>query len=150
MGVEFDNVKFHKCVDLNKFNKNNKIIFIPPDGEFELMNYTIKTKFDPLFILTIDTVKSNKSYGEFVLTLGSRYKSKTIANDVVIIVPLPCDAVDVKMESRDGYVEYSSEKDSIKWNIKHLKGEELMILKYKYKLPSLISPDRNKYKSIPI
>lgn len=37
--VELENVRFHHCVRLNKFETDRTISFIPPDGEFELMSY---------------------------------------------------------------------------------------------------------------
>ena len=39
--VEMDDLKFHKCVDLNKFESERSIDFVPPDGEFELMSYRL-------------------------------------------------------------------------------------------------------------
>ena len=79
---------------MKKYEKNNKIEFTPPDGNFDLMTYTIKTKLQPLFTASLDVVKFNNSFGEFVLTLTSNFKSKTIANSVKVSVPVPCDATD--------------------------------------------------------
>lgn len=39
--VEMDDLKFHKCVDLNKFESDRSIEFVPPDGEIELMSYRL-------------------------------------------------------------------------------------------------------------
>ncbi len=36
-GITIDDVKFHQCVRLGKFDKERAITFIPPDGVFELM-----------------------------------------------------------------------------------------------------------------
>ncbi len=44
LGVEFSDVKFHRCVDLEEFDNSSSIIFTPPDGKFQLMTYYIKTK----------------------------------------------------------------------------------------------------------
>ena len=37
--VELEDVKFHQCVRLSRFDNDRTISFIPPDGEFELMSY---------------------------------------------------------------------------------------------------------------
>jgi len=42
--VEMDDLKFHQCVDMNKFESERLIEFVPPDGEFELMNYRLNTQ----------------------------------------------------------------------------------------------------------
>ena len=39
--VELEDVKFHQCVRLSRFENDRTISFIPPDGEFELMSYRL-------------------------------------------------------------------------------------------------------------
>ena len=41
--VEMEDIKFHQCVRLNKFDTERLITFIPPDGDFELMSYRVDT-----------------------------------------------------------------------------------------------------------
>ncbi|XP_078010184.1 AP-1 complex subunit mu-1 isoform X3 [Phascolarctos cinereus] len=41
--VELEDVKFHQCVRLSRFENDRTISFIPPDGEFELMSYRLNT-----------------------------------------------------------------------------------------------------------
>jgi len=47
--ISFDDIKFHQCVRLNKFENERVISFIPPDGEFELTSYRQEIKVKPLF-----------------------------------------------------------------------------------------------------
>ena len=39
-------ITFHNCVDINKFEAERVIEFIPPDGFFTLMNYRLNLKTD--------------------------------------------------------------------------------------------------------
>ena len=41
--VELEDIKFHQCVRLSRFENDRTISFIPPDGEFELMSYRLNT-----------------------------------------------------------------------------------------------------------
>lgn len=41
--VVMEDVKFHQCVRLSRFESDRTISFIPPDGESELMSYRINT-----------------------------------------------------------------------------------------------------------
>lgn len=41
--VELEDVKFHQCVRLSRFENDRTISFIPPDGESELMSYRLHT-----------------------------------------------------------------------------------------------------------
>ena len=46
--VELEDVKFHQCVRLSRFDNDRTISFVPPDGEFELMSYRLTTQVKPL------------------------------------------------------------------------------------------------------
>jgi hypothetical protein len=37
--IELDDVTFHQCVNLTRFNTEKTVSFVPPDGEFELMKW---------------------------------------------------------------------------------------------------------------
>ncbi len=41
--MTMEDVKFHQCVRLSRFEGDRTISFIPPDGESELMSYRINT-----------------------------------------------------------------------------------------------------------
>jgi AP-1 complex subunit mu len=41
--VELEDVKFHQCVRLTRFDNDRTISFIPPDGAFDLMTYRLNT-----------------------------------------------------------------------------------------------------------
>lgn len=46
--VVMEDVKFHQCVRLSRFDSDRTISFIPPDGESELMSYRINTHVSPI------------------------------------------------------------------------------------------------------
>ena len=39
--VDLEDIKFHQCVRLARFENDRTISFIPPDGNFDLMNYRL-------------------------------------------------------------------------------------------------------------
>lgn len=41
--VELEDIKFHQCVRLTRFESDRTISFIPPDGDFELLSYRLQT-----------------------------------------------------------------------------------------------------------
>lgn len=65
--IEMEDIKFHQCVRLNKFESERLITFIPPDGEFELMSYRLDTHVKPL--IWVESVVENftKSKIEYVV-----------------------------------------------------------------------------------
>jgi AP-2 complex subunit mu-1 len=40
-GIMIDDIKFHQCVRLGRFDRDRSITFIPPDGLFEVMTYRV-------------------------------------------------------------------------------------------------------------
>ena len=45
--VEIEDITFHRCVKLTKFDADRTITFVPPDGEFELMRYRVTEASQP-------------------------------------------------------------------------------------------------------
>ena len=42
--VRAQDVTFHQCVNLGRFNTEKVVSFVPPDGEFELMKYRCQAR----------------------------------------------------------------------------------------------------------
>jgi AP-1 complex subunit mu len=56
--IEMEDVKFHQCVRLARFENDRTISFIPPDGEFELMSYRLSTPVKPLVWVEGESLRS--------------------------------------------------------------------------------------------
>lgn len=46
--IEMEDIVFHQCVQLSRFETDHTISFTPPDGEFELMTYRLNTTVQKL------------------------------------------------------------------------------------------------------
>ncbi|KAJ1673405.1 AP-1 adaptor complex mu subunit Apm1, partial [Spiromyces aspiralis] len=89
--VEMEDIRFHQCVRLSRFEDDRTISFIPPDGEFELMNYRLNTQIKPL-IWCDSVVETHSGRIEYMIKAKAQFKHRSIANDVEILVPVPDDA----------------------------------------------------------
>ena len=66
--VVMQDVTFHQCVNLGKFNTEKVVSFVPPDGEFELMKYRCQEGIkQPFKVCT----PSKKATGQAALPLAS-------------------------------------------------------------------------------
>ena len=90
--VELDDVKFHQCVRLNRFETDRTISFIPPDGEFELMSYRLNTRVKPLIMIESKVARHTHSRVEYLIKAKSQFKIRSTANYVEIRIPVPFDA----------------------------------------------------------
>jgi AP-1 complex subunit mu len=96
--VELEDIKFHQCVRLSKFETDRTISFIPPDGEFELMSYRLNTQVKPLIWAEVVIEKYTESRIEYMVKAKAQFKRKSTANNVEIIVPVPSDAAAPKFK----------------------------------------------------
>ncbi|CAL5336927.1 unnamed protein product [Camellia sinensis] len=65
--IELDDVTFHKCVNLTRFNSKKTLSFVPPDSEFELMNYQIEISDSRAGIELLDMILTKEKTVSFVM-----------------------------------------------------------------------------------
>lgn len=51
-GIQIDDIKFHQCVRLGRFDRDRSITFVPPDGLFEVMTYRVSQNINLPFKIT--------------------------------------------------------------------------------------------------
>ncbi|CCH40900.1 AP-1 complex subunit mu [Wickerhamomyces ciferrii] len=144
-GVEMEDVKFHQCVRLSKFENEKIITFIPPDGEFELMSYRLSTPLKPLIWVDCKISKHSNSRIEIHAKVKAQIKKKSTANNVEIHIPIPEDADSPKFKYSNGSLKWVPEKSIIVWKIKQFQGGKEYAMKAELGLPS-VSIDDSSFK----
>ncbi|KAK9457483.1 Mu homology domain-containing protein [Dipodascopsis uninucleata] len=144
--IEMEDVKFHQCVRLSRFENDRTISFIPPDGEFELMSYRLNTQVKPLIWVECSIQTHAHSRVEYSLKATAQFKRRSTANNVEITIPVPDDADTPKFRTSVGTVHYAPEKSAIVWKIKHFGGVKEFAMRAELGLPSVkeTEPDRKK------
>jgi AP-1 complex subunit mu len=148
-GIELEDVKFHQCVRLSRFENDRTISFIPPDGEFELMSYRLNTNVKPLIWIEAIIDPHAHSRVEYMIKAKSQFKARSIANNVQIIVPVPPDADSPKFKATMGTCKYAPEQDAIIWTIKQFPGGKEFLMRAHFGLPS-IKNDESREQRPPI
>lgn len=139
--VDMEDVKFHQCVRLSRFENDRTISFIPPDGEFELMSYRLNTHVKPLIWIESVIERHSHSRVEIMVKAKSQFKRRSTANHVEIIVPVPNDADSPKFDTSVGNVKWLPESSSIAWNIKSFPGGKEYLMRAHFGLPSVESEE---------
>jgi len=138
-----EDVSFHQCVNLTRFEKDGIISFIPPDGDFELLTYRLSTNVKPL-IMVEPVVDNHGSKIDYLIKIKSQFRNNCVANDVQIVVPVPQFATTPKFRTSIGSVIYDPENDSMVWKIKQLQGGGRdHFVRAQFSIPS-VSVDENK------
>lgn len=149
--VEMEDIKFHQCVRLSRFENDRTISFIPPDGEFELMSYRLNTHVKPLiWIETVVDRSSSRTRVEYMVKAKSQYKARSVANNVEILIPVPSDVDSPNFKTSIGSVKYLPGKDAMLWTIRQFAGQKDYIMTATFGLPSVASETRDAYQKRPI
>eukprot|EP00124_Ichthyophonus_hoferi_P000112 Ihof_evm2s4 gene=Ihof_evmTU2s4 len=135
--VELEDVKFHQCVRLSRFENDRTISFIPPDGEFELMSYRLSNQMKPLIWIEAVVEKHSRSRVEYLIKAKSQFKRRSTASNVIVTIPVPSDADTPKFKTSVGTVKYAPEKNAIVWHIKQFQGGKEFTLRAHFGLPSI-------------
>lgn len=139
--IEMEDVKFHQCVRLSRFENDRTISFIPPDGEFELMSYRLNTQVKPLIWVECVVESHSGSRIEYMLKAKAQFKRRSTANNVEIIVPVPDDADSPRFRTNIGSVHYAPEQSAIVWKIKQFGGNKEFLMRAELGLPSVRGDD---------
>eukprot|EP01113_Clastostelium_recurvatum_P040917 TRINITY_DN642_c0_g1_i1.p1 TRINITY_DN642_c0_g1~~TRINITY_DN642_c0_g1_i1.p1 ORF type:complete len:430 (+),score=112.79 TRINITY_DN642_c0_g1_i1:59-1348(+) len=145
-GIELEDVKFHQCVRLTRFENDRTISFIPPDGEFELMSYRLNTSVKPLIWIESIIDPHAHSRVEYMVKAKSQFKARSIANNVQIIVPVPPDADTPKFKATMGSCRYTPEEEAAVWTVKQFPGGREFLMRAHFGLPSIHNPDKAQAK----
>ena len=149
--IEMDDFKFHNCVNINKFEAERVIEFIPPDGFFTLMNYRLNLKIKPLIWVEVERKELTPTKMKYLVKAKSNCKAKSTANNVCIMIPVPVDLQNPLFKSSLGSVTYSPDKEVLIWNIKRFPGQKETNLIIQFNVPSLRANDtKAKYLKKPI
>ncbi|XP_064626079.1 AP-1 complex subunit mu-1 isoform X2 [Lineus longissimus] len=139
--VELEDVKFHQCVRLSRFENDRTISFVPPDGEFELMSYRLNTHVKPLIWVESVIERHAHSRVEYMIKAKSQFKRRSTANNVDIVIPVPQDADSPKFKTTVGSCKYSPESNTVVWTIKSFPGGKEYLMRAHFGLPSVMSED---------
>jgi len=121
-GIEIDDVTFHQCVKLGRFDSDRTITFIPPDGEFELMKYRTSENINlPFKVLPVVTV--SKTRVEYKVHVKANFNPNLIATHVVLKIPCPKNTATWRIQTIVGKAKYSAETSCIVWKIRSFPGD---------------------------
>lgn len=131
-----EDVKFHQCVQLSRFNNERTIYFIPPDGVFELMSYRLNAEMKPVFVVEPQVEYHPRSRIEYVVVLKAQFKKCAIAHDIEVLFPVLNDVDSPNVSCSCGNASFLPGQCAVSWNIKAMAGGQDHCLKASFKLSS--------------
>ena len=148
--IEMDDLKFHNCVNMNKFENERIIEFTPPDGSFELMSYRLNTQLKPLIWVEVKINEVTSTKIEYDVRAKSNYRNKSIAHNVEIAIPVPNDLKNPIFKTANGSVSYFPDKEVVNWMIKYFPGQTDIRLKLLFNVPTIRNESNDQHLKKPI
>lgn len=122
-GIEIDDVSFHQCVKLGKFDMDRTISFVPPDGEFQLMSYRITDNVNLPFRVLPVVKELGRTRLEINIKVKSMFTFKLFATNVVIKIPCPKNTAVANVSAASGKCKYEPEHGGIIWKLRRFPGD---------------------------
>lgn len=133
-GIAIDDVTFHRCVKLGQFEHDRTINFIPPDGEFKLMEYRITDNVNLPFRVIPVIIEHGKSRVEYEIKIKGNFSSRLFASHVTVKIPTPVNTARCQLEPGFGKAKYNANEKAIVWKMKRFPGDASFVLRGEAKL----------------
>mmetsp|Transcript_72344 Transcript_72344/g.225574 ORF Transcript_72344/g.225574 Transcript_72344/m.225574 type:complete len:454 (+) Transcript_72344:135-1496(+) len=123
------NVSFHPCVRLHRFDRDRALSFIPPDGEFTLASYWIPdTTLNLPFHFTV-SVTYHAEHGKVQITASPKLSvtmqhKQMLIDKFVVNVRLPSDIASATLACQGGNIRFDEETKVVVWHVGKLTTQE--------------------------
>ena len=142
-GVVLDDCNFHECVHLDEFESARTLHFLPPDGEFVILNYRITADFRCPFRITPLIEEPGPYKVDIVVVIRADIPEGNHGTNVVVRVPLPrcTQAVSFSFpnEIPGSQAEFNSTDKKAVWTIRKFPGGGEMVVRIKATLDSPVT-----------
>lgn len=124
---KLEDIAFHPCVRLNRYDEEQKIQFIPPDGEFLVLSYRSSGHLVPPLIIAgarIEEISPTRTEMRFFLK--AEFSDIRMAEKVRLYIPCPDNTATVSVVVGKGVATYAAETGMIVWKLSSIAhGEEI-------------------------
>mmetsp|Transcript_21717 Transcript_21717/g.42674 ORF Transcript_21717/g.42674 Transcript_21717/m.42674 type:complete len:450 (-) Transcript_21717:38-1387(-) len=144
--VVLDDCNFHECVQLDDFESMRLLNFVPPDGEFVLMNYRVTSDFVAPFRIYPHIEENSPTQIEIVIKVRADLPQNNFGVNVQVTVPVPSRSNGVSNRLDSGAAaagqtaEYRAKDHKVVWTIKKFQGGAEHTLRAKVDLREPMSP----------
>lgn len=139
-GVEgVEGVFLHSCVDRTRYRSSRALQFIPLDGTFDVMKYSVKNAKTPELNFycrpSVSWTRGEKGvWGTLEVTVGGKPKKNSegnpvVAEDVRVEIMLPSEATGANLTTSVGKMMFNQDEKKVTWVIGNLRKEGMATLK---------------------
>lgn len=151
-----DDCNFHDCVQLDEFAESRVLSFVPPDGEFIVMNYRITGDFRAPFRIFPFVEEMSPTQVELIIKVRADIPEANYGSNVHVYFPVPKTTASVSLNYGTGgaggtgaavagqSAEFRPRENRVVWSIQKFQGaaEHTLRAKITLKEPSTMSVRR--------
>lgn len=109
--IHLNDIKLHRCVRLGQFDEDRAIMFVPPDGEFELMRYSVSNLSLPFRVHPNIMEKGNPcTRVVYDVKVESKFPPSMYSTDIKLFIPAPTNTNDCNVKVNHGKIKYEPER----------------------------------------
>ena len=147
--VEMEDVSFHQCVKLGKFDQDKSVTFIPPDGEFVLMKYRVSENINLPFKVSAIVKELGRTRLEMTVKVKAQYTS-VVGINVIVRIPLPANTAKVTCAPSQGKAKYEPETSELVWRMSKFPGAAEYSLSGEVEMSARIDDSKKAWSRPPI
>lgn len=158
--VVLDDIAFHQCVDLDTYEREHKIQFIPPDGGFDLLTYRVrnrsKAQGGAVAMFKVDPHIEIRKNSRVIVhcSVKAQYKRRQHCRKLEIALPVPKDCDSPRCRSSAGSAVYVPEQEKVIWRLHNFGGGDEASMQAELLLshtdPKLFEEDVALVNSVPV
>eukprot|EP01127_Copromyxa_protea_P005529 TRINITY_DN15451_c0_g1_i1.p1 TRINITY_DN15451_c0_g1~~TRINITY_DN15451_c0_g1_i1.p1 ORF type:complete len:419 (-),score=62.16 TRINITY_DN15451_c0_g1_i1:35-1291(-) len=116
-----DDIGFHPCVRLKRWDQERVVSFIPPDGKFFMAKYIVRNNV-PMPIYVKPQILIGEQNGTVHVMVGSKHVApgnKEIEN-IIVTIPFSKNCIGTSLTSKVGTVTFDEQTKVCRWKIPQL------------------------------
>ena len=142
-GIALEDLKFHQCVNLSRFQSEKAVTFTPPDGEFELLRYRVSDGLTLPFRVLPIVKELGRTRLQMNVKLKSNFASNLTAMKAVARIPVPKTTAGATIDVSRGKAKYKSKENSLVWKVPNFVGQAEHTLNAEVELVSTMSEKKH-------
>ncbi|KAM9804263.1 AP-3 complex subunit mu-1-like isoform 2-T2 [Neosynchiropus ocellatus] len=123
-----DDVSFHPCVRFKRWESEQVLSFIPPDGNFTLMTYHVNSQnlvAIPVYVKQNINFFDTGNCGRLDITIGPKQTMGKTIEGIVVTIHMPKSVLSTNLTSTQGNYTYDLTTKVLVWDIGKLNPQKL-------------------------
>lgn len=145
--VVLDDCNFHECVRLDDFETSKLLSFVPPEGEFVVLNYRCTGDFRVPFQILPQIAETSPFQLEIIIVVRAEIPATNHGSDLAITIPCPRNTVRASGTTPSlaaHTVDYNSQRRKLIFHIKKFQGGVELTFRAKITLSSACTTQTRK------